>query len=204
MEHLMQKKYLFSSATFGKWKQQARALKRSTGLMHHEALDSVAKSIGFENWHQVVSEAKLNQTTETSYRSGLLVAYDVKHAMDDWIPDSSFVEDWRAHHFCEKDILAWYRRGDDEAEGEEKEAIPSDPDEYLEQFEEWLINVTLFRYRGPTIPATPRATLPILNERCFFAPMFFWLRGEFIDPWRDLAVDGHLDMSDNTASNAAV
>lgn len=198
----MQTQHLFSSATFGKWKQQARALKRTTDLMHHEALENIAKSKGFENWHHVVSEAKLNQTTEASHRSGLLVAYDVKNAMDNWIPDDSFVEDWRAHHFCEKDILAWYRRGDDEAEGEEKEAIPSDPDEYLEQFEDWLTNVTLFRYCGRTIPTTPRAVLPMLDKRCFFAPMFFWHRGQFIDPWRDLAVDGCLDMSGKTDSDA--
>jgi hypothetical protein len=50
----------------------------ATNLTHHEALEHIAKSKGFENWHQVASEAKLNRTTETSYRSGLLVAYDVK------------------------------------------------------------------------------------------------------------------------------
>jgi hypothetical protein len=199
----MQTQYLFSSATFGKWRQEARALKRSTNLMHYEALEHVAKSNGFENWHQVVYEAKLNRTTETSFRSGLLVAYDVKDAMDHWVPDDSFVDDWRALHFCERDILAWYRRGDDEAEGEEKDAIPSDPDEYIEQFEDWLTNVSFFRYCGPTVPATPRAVLPILDERCFFSPMFFWHHGQFIDPWRDLAVNGVFDMTGNTDSNSA-
>ncbi|MEC5161677.1 MULTISPECIES: hypothetical protein [unclassified Janthinobacterium] len=197
----MQTQYLFSSLAFGRWKQEARALKRSTNLLHHQALEQVAKSKRFENWHQVVGEAKLNRTTETAYRSGLLVAYDVKNAMDDWVPDDSFVDNWRALHFCEKDILAWYRRGDDEAEGEEKHAIPSDPDKYLEEFENWLTNVCLFRYCGPTVPATPRAVLPILDERCFFSPMFFWHEGQFVDPWRDLAIDGRLDMTGNTDLN---
>jgi hypothetical protein len=196
----MQTHYLFSSATFGKWKQQARSLRRSHDLMHYEALEHVAKSKGFETWHQVVCEAKFNRTTEISYRSGLLVAYDVKNAMDDWVPDDSFVDDWRAHHFCEKDILAWYRRGDDEAEGEEKDAIPLDPDDYLEQFRDWLTNVSLFRYCGPTVPATPRQVLPLLDKRCFFGPMFFWHHGQFVDPWRDLAVNGVLDMTGNTDS----
>ena len=199
----MQTQYLFSSLAFGRWKQEARALKRSASVLHHEALLQVAKSKGFESWHHVVCEAKLNRSTETASRSGLIVAYDVKDATDHWVPDDSFVDDWRAFHFCEKDILSWYRRGDDEAEGEEKEAIPSDPDEYLEQFEEWLANVSLFRYCGPTVPATPRAVLPVLNERCFFAPMFFWHRGQFIDPWRDLAVNGVLNMTGNTNSNSA-
>jgi hypothetical protein len=204
MDYLMQNQYLFSSLTFGRWKQEARALKRSTNLLHHQALEHVAKSKGFEDWHHVVREAKLNLTTEAAYRSGLLVAYDVKNAMDDWVPDDSFVDDWRALHFCANDVLAWYRRGDDEAEGEEKHAIPSNPDEYQEEFENWLTNICLFRYCGPTVPATPRAVLPLLNERCFFAPMFFWHQGQFVDPWRDLAVDGSLDMTGTTGSNSAV
>lgn len=199
----MQTQYLFSSATFGKWKQKARALKRSTSLKHHEALEQVAELKGFESWHQVVCEAKLNRASETSYRSGLLVAYDVKDAMDSWVPDDSFVDDWRVLHFCESDILAWYRRSDDEAEGDERIAVPSDPNEYLEEFGEWLTNVHLFRYCGPTVPDTPRAVLPLLNERCFFAPMFFWHYGKFIDPWRDLAVGNVLDMTGNTNSNSA-
>jgi len=41
-------------------------------------------------------------------------------------------------------------------------------------------------------------TLPLLSERCFFAPMFFWLHGQFIEPWRNLAVNGVLDMSGST------
>ncbi|RJG22224.1 hypothetical protein [Massilia cavernae] len=199
----MQTQYLFSSAIFGKWKQEARALKRSTNLMHHEALEQVAKSKGFENWHQVACEAKLNRASETSYQSGLLVAYDIKDAMDHWVPDDSFVDDWRVLHFCESDIFTWFRRGDDEAEGEEKDAVPSDPDEYRERFVEWLTEIHLFRYCGPAMPTTPRAVLPLLDERCFFAPLFFWHNGNFIDPWRDLAVGNFLDMSGNTASNSA-
>jgi hypothetical protein len=196
----MQNQYLFSSAIFGKWKQEARALKRSTNLMHHEALEQVARSKGFENWHQVVCEAKLNRASETSYRSGLLVAYDVKDAMDHWVPDDSFVDDSRVLYFCEKDIFAWYRRGDDEAEGEEKAAIPTNPKEYREDFDEWLTNVYFFRYVGPNLPASPPKSLPLLSARCFFGPMFFWHCGRFIDPWRDLAVDGVLDMSGNIES----
>ena len=73
---------IFSSATFGKWKQEARALKRSSALPHHQALDQVAIAKGFDNWHHVVTEAKLNRLSEAAYRSGLVVAYDIKDAMD--------------------------------------------------------------------------------------------------------------------------
>lgn len=194
----MQTHHVFSSAVFGKWKQQARALKRSSELSHHQTLDKVAIANRFENWHHIVNEAKLNLLSETAFRSGLVVAYDIKDATECWRPNDSFVDDWRAMHFCERDIFTFYRQTDDEAEGEERAAIPIDLNEYQEEFNEWLTNVALFRYCAPTLPATPTKVLPLLAERCFFAPMFFWLRGRFIEPWRDLAFDGVLDMSGNT------
>jgi hypothetical protein len=190
--------YVFSAATLGKWKQQARALKRSTALPHHQALDQVAIAKGFDNWHHVVTEAKLNLFSETAYRSGLVVAYDIKDAMDSWTPDDDFVDDLRVLDFCREDILAWYRRTDEEADEEERAATPRDPAEYQQDFQEWLNNVYFFRYCGPTLPTTPTKVLPLLSKRCFFAPMFIWFRGRFIEPFRDLAVDGVLDMSGNT------
>ena len=200
----MHTNYVFSSATLGKWKQQAQALKRTSALSHHQALDQVARANRFDNWHHVVTEAKLNQLSETAYRSGLVVAYDIKDAMDSWVPDDSFVDDWRVLHLCQNDVLAWYRRSDDEADGEERAAIPTDPTEYQEEFEEWLTNVHLFRYCGPALPVSPAKALRLLSERCFFVPMFFWLRGQFIDPWRDLAVNNVLDMSENTDPAAPI
>jgi hypothetical protein len=123
---------------FGKWKQQARALKRSADLSHHQALDLVAKANRFDNWHQVVTEAKANRVSEAAYRSGLVVAYEIKDATESWIPDVSFVDDPRVYLFCRNDVLAWFRRGDEEAEGEEKDAIPNDLAEYMEEFESGL------------------------------------------------------------------
>jgi hypothetical protein len=66
----MPKEYVFSVATFGKWKQQARALKRSGHMPHHQALDHIAKSKGFDNWHHLITEAKLNSVSETAYSFG--------------------------------------------------------------------------------------------------------------------------------------
>jgi hypothetical protein len=198
----MHKQYVFSSAVFGKWKQQARALKRSSQLSHHQALDHVAKAHSFDNWHHVVTEAKLNCVSEKAYRSGIVVAYDIKDAMDNWVPDDSFVDDSRVYHFCENDIFAWYRRGDDEADGQERDTIPTDPTDYWEEFQEWLMNVYLFRYTGTSLPPTPMKVLPLLEERCFFGPMFFWYQGKFIDPWRDLAANKVLDMTGNTEPNS--
>ncbi|WP_151447103.1 hypothetical protein [Lacisediminimonas profundi] len=198
----MKKAFVFSSATFGKWKQKARALKRAGPLSHHEALEQVATANGFDNWHQVVNQAKLNELSEAACRSGLVVAYDIKDALDNWKEHESFVADERAFAFCDADLFAWYKRNEDEEENLAAGYRPADEAEYRNEYEEWTMNVYFFRYCG-SIPATPRAVLPLLDERCFFAPMFFWHAGKFIEPFRDLAIDGTLDMSGNTKLNSA-
>lgn len=68
----------------------------------------------------------------------------------------------------------------------------------MEDFDEWRMNIHFFRYIGPNLPSTPTKVLPLLNERCFFAPIFIWHGGKFIDPWRVLAVNDVLDMSGQT------
>jgi hypothetical protein len=190
----MSQNYVFSSATFGKWKQKARNLKRAGSLSHHEALEQVAKANGFDDWHHVVTESKLNDVSETAYRSGLVVAYDIKDASDNWQSDDLFVDDYRVFEFCDADLFARYKRNDDEEGGER----PTDEAEYREEYEEWRLNVFFFRYTGTTIPPTPRATLGLFDKRCFFPPMFFWHAGKFIEPFRDLSIDGVLNMSGNS------
>jgi len=190
----MHSNFIFSSVTFEKWKQQARALKRSSGMPHHQALDQVAKENRFNDWHHVVTEGKRNQLSEAAYRSGLVVAYDVKDAMESWSADDAFVEDSRILHFCENNIFNWYQQNDEDVEDEDRPLTPSATSKYREHFEEWLQNICLFRYCASTLPASPADALPLFDERCFFAPMFFWLHGQFVDPWRDLAVDGVLNM----------
>src|SRR5450830_791740 len=114
MEHLMQTQFVFSARTFGKWKQEARAIKRATRITHNQALEQVAASRGFESWYQLAHEAKLNSVTETAFRAGLIVAYSLKDAMDSFDPGDIFLEDWRAFSFCKEDIVAWYATNNDE------------------------------------------------------------------------------------------
>jgi hypothetical protein len=187
----MSSSYIFSSITFGKWKQQARALKRESGITHTEALEQIARSNKFKDWHHLIQEAKQNKITENAYLNGLIVAYDIKDAMDNWKANESFVEDYRAWHFCQKDIFEHYRTSDEE----ENEKPPVINEEYRQEFEEWMNNVFFFRFCGKNFPESSQTVLRLLNERCFFAPMYIWYTGKFIEPWRDLAVNGVLDMS---------
>lgn len=190
----MPNQYLFSALTFGKWKQEARAIKRSTQVPLHEALERVAKSKGFLSWHQLAHEAKQNQVTETAFRSGLIVAYSLKDAIDSFDTGEVFVEDWRATLFCDKDILAWYASKDD-IDDDHGPSPTSDSWHDPDEPDDWEPDVCLFRYCGASFPATPRQALPIFDAHCFFAPLFFWHKGRFIDPWQDLAINGVLEMS---------
>lgn len=197
----MQTQHVFTNLAFGKWKQEGRSLKRSSVLSHNQALEQVAKSKGFESWHHLSHEAKQNWITETAFRSGLIVAYSLKDAMDSFDPSDIFVEDWRAYLFCEPSIRTWYATNnvDDELDEEYRRTLASanDPDEP----DDWDSDVCLFRFCGSKLPATPRQVLPILGARCFFAPLFFWHKGRFVDPWQDLAINRVLDMSGGIAGD---
>lgn len=191
----MPTQFVFSASTFGKWKQEARAIKRATQISHNEALEQVAAAKGFESWHHLTHEAKLNSVTETALRRGLIVAYSLRDAMDSFDPGDIFLEDWRALSFCKDEIVAWYATNNDERDDDYVPIVTLGSYDVPEEPDDWSDDVCLFRYCGPTIPATPREALPIFDAQCFFAPLFFWHKGQFIDPWRDLAVNRVLDMS---------
>jgi hypothetical protein len=182
----MQTNHLFSAAVFEKWKQQARQLKRSTNIAHHEALDALAQRNQFQDWHHVTVEAGLNRLSEKAIRQGFVVAYDVKEASESPLPDELFIEDWRAPHFADRDVFAWYVSGDEADSG--PMAVN---EEYCQEYSEWAENLCYFRFCGP-MPQNVEEGMRILGERCFFPPVFVWFRGNFLEPWRDLAKDGVL------------
>jgi len=65
-----------------KLKQRARKLKREQKIPHYEALELVARSARFANWHQVVEAHKAMQPTEHAVRDGVVIAMDVKEAVN--------------------------------------------------------------------------------------------------------------------------
>lgn len=172
---------IFSTVTLQKWKQEARRLKKTRNLAHHDALDEVARQNQFADWHAVTVEARLNESSERALKSGLVAAYDIKDATESWKPDEKFVEDWRVPFFAEEALFKWYVAEDDAESG----PVQVD-DEYREEYFEWMQNFGYFRWTGP-VPTTIKHAMALLNERCFFPPVFVWYNGQLIDPWRDLS-----------------
>jgi len=184
----MRPQILIASSDVEKLKQRARKLKRESGISHHEALDQVAKSAGFEHWHNVSDSAKAFEPTEQSYYFGVMIAMDVKDADDFHDPSGRFVEDPHAYILCANDIYTFVR----EQEEEDGEIDTNDPS-YQEDLEEWasdmLMNYVFYRFTGPEIPASAEYVVKLVRDCCFWPPQFIWCKGTFLESPSDVALD---------------
>ena len=181
--------YIVTAKNFEQFKQRARKLKQSEKIPHHEALERVAKSLNFENWHQVTVAAAETEAAENAHRSGLIIALDVKDASEyDFERDGAFVEDLRLWRFCEAELFDDYRLSKDD-DGRTFEST-STKEELQEDFENDLTNVVLYRYTHDALPSSIDEALAMSRERCFFAPLYVWLNGRFISVFDYLSEDG--------------
>lgn len=185
----MSNTYIIPTKIFEQLNQRARKLKRSEGIPHHEALEKVAKSLRFENWHQVTLAAEETRVAETARRYGLIIALDIKDALEyNFDHDGVFAQDDRLMSFCESDLFQNYCLSKDD-DGRTFEST-STPEELREDFEADLDNVVLYRYTRQVLPATLADALALSRERCFFAPTYIWYRGQFIDVFDHVSHDG--------------
>lgn len=63
-------------------KQRARNLKRDRQIPHHEALEIVAKTAGFDSWRQVAEATEKCRPIEDAFRRGFLLAFDGSEVPD--------------------------------------------------------------------------------------------------------------------------
>ena len=87
-------------------KQKARKLKRDKSIPHTQALDEVAKDVGFNHWHDVVKSNSLIIPAEKAIADGVVMAFDIKDGMDIDTSDGILVELQRLVDFC----IAGHRR----------------------------------------------------------------------------------------------
>lgn len=185
----MSHKYIVTSKNFEQFKQRAAKLKQSEKIPHQEALERVAKSLTFENWHQITIAAAETEAAENAHRSGLIIALDVKGAsVYDFQRDGAFVEDFRLWRFCEADLFDNYRLSKDD-EGRTFEST-STKETLLEDFQNYSMNVILYRYTRNDFPSSVENAFAMSRERCFFAPLYVWLKGRFISVFDYLSEDG--------------
>jgi hypothetical protein len=180
-EIIMSDTYIVSSRQFEQFKQRARKLKQLEHISHHEALERVAQAAKFNNWHEVTIAARDTQPAETAFRSGLVIALDIKDSYNsNFAGDGMFVEDdQRLLYFCRNDLLKSYRLAEDD-EGSTF-ASTSTEEQILEHFETDLFNYAFYRFAGSVLPATVAQVLAVCVERCFWGPQCGWYRGRYID-----------------------
>lgn len=183
--------HIVSSKNFEQFKQRARRLKQSEGIPHHLALERVARSLNFENWHQITAAAAATSLSEAAHRSGLIIGLDLKDASEyRFDHDGTFVEDPRLWHFCEAELFQNYCLSTDD-EGRTFESM-STVEELRDEFEMGHDTV-LYRYTRTALPESLDDVFAMSRQRCFFAPVCVWFRGQFIDVFNHLSEDGMME-----------
>jgi hypothetical protein len=186
----MQRRIIIASAQVEKLKQEARKLKRTTGVPHHEALDRAAQSAGFNHWHHVTESAKAFEPTESAYRFGVIIAMDIKDAQDFYDETGAFVVDDLAFVLCEDDLYHHLYESLDEEDGIRIR------DKYsAEELKEWarddLMNYTFFRFTGKPIPDRVESIVEMVRECTFWPPIYIWHKGQFQECPSDVALDSY-------------
>lgn len=183
----MRTQIIITSATVEKLKQKARKLKKDQGIPHHDALDQVAKAACFNHWHHVADSAKAFEPTEQAYYFGVIIAMDIKDAMDFRDPSGKFVEDSAAFALCADDIYNFIREADEDAD------MLADDSHYEEDKREWmmdgLMNYVFFRHNGTDLPSSVDEVVEIVNECSFWSPEFIWHKGTFQECPSNVALD---------------
>lgn len=175
-----------------KLKQKARKLKRDGGIPHHEALDQVAQSAGFNHWHHISEAAKAFKPTEQAYNFGVIIAMDVKDAEAFQDTSGTFVEDEFAFALCAEDIF------ENLCEEVDDNGVPL-LDQYDEvELKEWaqdeIMNYIFYRFTGKDIPERAEDVVDRVRQHSFWPPRLIWLRGVLQDNSSGLALDtdGHV------------
>lgn len=182
---------IIPTVAFEKLKQKARKLKRQRNIPHTEALEMVAQGISLPNWHQVTLHAQSTQVTEAAFKSGLIVALDIKDAMEyKFDQDGVFAADDRAHYFCRRDLFEAYKNATDD-EGRTLASKYSE-EELKEDFIDDLNNYYFYRYAPEKLPDTIDEVYRLCRERCFLLPREIWFKGRYINVLDDLSSDGRM------------
>jgi hypothetical protein len=170
-------------------KQKARKLKVENNISHVQALDEIAKQAKFHHWHHVCEQHRLVEPTEKAFFSGVIIALDIKDALEFDDSDGLFVKDEGdlAAYFCYDDLLREYSESVDDEGVRLKDVAPED--QVIEEFENGeLHNYGILRYTGDVLPESLDEVLRLVRERCFWPPIYVWFKGTFHDTFSQPAL----------------
>ncbi|MGQ5524143.1 hypothetical protein ACUHMQ_12885 [Chitinimonas sp. PSY-7] len=183
----MRREFLVTTADVEKLKQQARILKKANGISHHEALDQVAKSVGFDHWHHVAESAKTFAPTEAAYYFGVIIAMDMKDAQGFRDETGAFVEDHKAFALCADDLY-WAM-----CEAIDDDGVPLCEKFSLAELKEWadedLRSYGFFRFTGRSIPEHVEEVIALVRKYSFWPPQYIWHKGVFHESPSNASLD---------------
>lgn len=173
--------HVVPNVTLEKLRQQARKIKREAGIPHHQALEQVAVTNGFNHWHHVVESANLTSLTEKAFYNGLIIAMDVKDAQDFHDPKNRFVEDDQFCFICRDDFFEAIKDSIDDEDKRIGDYLSDN--EINEILEDDMMNYIFLRYVGNELPEKIEDVLPIIRDCSFWNPHYVWFRGESFDTY---------------------
>lgn len=165
-------------------KQRARKIKRERGIQHSVALELVAQSAHFDNWHQVVTAHRAMHATELAVREGVVIAMDSKEVAENCgaeipLPGESgrLVSDEKLAFFFKEFFYRTELEGVDEEDGRPNREKWSD--EELHEFaEERIQDLVFYRFVGDTPPTDVLTVVNLVSEACFWGPEIVWIKGK--------------------------
>lgn len=185
----MKRVILIKRKQFELLKQEARKLKKSEHLPHHEALDAVAKAHGFHHWHDVCECHKATEPIEIAGESGLIVGFDFseKDGMDSYSgeKDFPFIEDHGFLPLFKKSLFTTFcdspyvDMDENLTDKTLKEAM--DTEELDEFFDEQIGSLYYYRYTGDSpLPSLDEAMM-LMDPYSYWPPRVVLFKGELIN-----------------------
>jgi hypothetical protein len=171
-------------------KKHAKILKKEESITHSEALERVAKQVGFDHWHDVTISNKKIRPAEEAFKKGCVIGFDVKDGLNIF-SDDFLIQDNLLEVVGEKHIFkACCNTIDpDDSKGRAfKETLSS---EELEEYFREDYSFFYFRLSDKVYLQNPTIKM-ILNfvlSYSYFPPMICFIDGKLINPFKVLAED---------------
>lgn len=162
-------------------KQRARKLKREKSISHIQALDKVAKDVGFNHWHDVVKSNSLIIPAEKAIADGVVIAFDLKQGMDVDTSDGMLIRDDQLISLVENQLCEIYSNVIAEHDEQRRKYKDYFNKEDLEQhLLERCWDLMYFRV-APGFVNTLDEAFHLAGKYSFWMPLYIWMNGEICD-----------------------
>jgi hypothetical protein len=165
-------------------KQQARKLKREQQIPHTQALETIAKAVGFHHWHHVTQSHANSLPTERAFLSGCILIFEAKEGMDVNTCDGVFINDSFLELLMRDSLYAEFGKLIDEDDPEQRSFSETlSQSEFNEDAYDFLNSFMFFRINEQSSPETVDEVIALISKSVFWMPDYIRLRGELIDTY---------------------